>query len=117
MPQGRPKREFTPDEIKLVETLAGMGCTFDEIAGCLRCSVDTVRDRIHDENTDFSEAHKKGQADLKISLRRAQIRLAKKGNASMLIWLGKNLLGQKNEGKSQVDHDLPPIIIDSRDAR
>jgi len=110
----RPKRTFNEEEIKLIESLAGMGCTYDEIAVCLRCSVDTVRDRIRDENSEFSEAHKKGMADLKISLRRAQIRLAENGNASMLIWLGKNLLGQKNESGSQVNHDLPPIIIESK---
>jgi hypothetical protein len=90
---GRPKRVFTPDEIKLVESLAGMGCTLDEIAGCLQCSLSTVKDRIDDEGSDFSTAYKRGKSDLKISLRRMQLRLAKKGNATMLIFFGKESFG------------------------
>ena len=33
----------------------------------------------------------------KVSLRRAQIKLAESGNATMLIWLGKQLLNQRDE--------------------
>jgi hypothetical protein len=33
----------------------------------------------------------------KISLRRQQIETAKKGNVSMLIWLGKQLLDQSDK--------------------
>lgn len=41
-------------------------------------------------------AYKKGFADLKKSLRRKQIERAESGNATMLIWLGKQLLGQRD---------------------
>ncbi len=34
---------------------------------------------------------------MKIALRRKQIDLAMAGNVTMLIWLGKQLLGQKND--------------------
>ena len=114
--RGRPKREFAEAEIRLVESLAGMGCTYDEIAGVLRCSVDTVRDRINDETTAFSDAHKKGKADLKISLRRAQIRLARKGNAAMLIWLGKSILGQRDNEMTN-EATRPIIVIPDRHTR
>jgi hypothetical protein len=38
----------------------------------------------------------KGREELKVSLRRAQLKLALSGNAVMLIWLGKNLLLQSD---------------------
>jgi hypothetical protein len=34
---------------------------------------------------------------MNVSLRRAQFKAAKEGNVTMLIWLGKQRLGQKNE--------------------
>jgi hypothetical protein len=36
----------------------------------------------------------KGRSILKMSLRREQVRLAKQGDRTMLIWLGKQYLGQ-----------------------
>jgi hypothetical protein len=38
----------------------------------------------------------KGREDVKMSLRRAQLQLALNGNPTMLIWLGKQLLGQQD---------------------
>jgi hypothetical protein len=43
----------------------------------------------------------------KTSLRRAQIAAALKGNATMLIWLGKNLLDQKDKVEVGGDQDKP----------
>jgi hypothetical protein len=49
----------------------------------------------------FSDVYKKFSADGKKSLRRYQFELAEK-NPTMAIWLGKNLLGQKDE--VAIDH-------------
>jgi len=101
---GRPKIEFTPDQIRQVFKLAKLHCTFEEIGEVMGISVDTVRARIRDEGTEFSQAYIKGRGMGKLSLRRAQFRYALKGSHSLLIFLGKNLLGQKD--KFDVDHDL-----------
>ena len=45
----------------------------------------------------FADAYKKFSATGKTSLRRHQFDLAKKGNAAMLIWLGKQYLGQSDK--------------------
>jgi hypothetical protein len=45
-------------------------------------------------NYNFKQEIAKGKHNLHTSLRQAQIRLALSGNATMLIWLGKNILGQ-----------------------
>ena len=52
----------------------------------------------------FSEVFKEKRGVGKISLRRAQFRLAEK-NANMAIWLGKQYLGQSDRGEYTVAVD------------
>lgn len=85
----RPK--FIIDYEQVVK-LAGIHCTQQEIATFLGCSVDTL---LRDEK--FCELYKKGLEVGKMSLRRLQWKKAQDGNTTMLIWLGKNLLGQKDK--------------------
>ena len=44
----------------------------------------------------YSEYITKGRAEQKMRLRQLQWKSAEKGNVSMLIFLGKNILGQKD---------------------
>jgi hypothetical protein len=64
-----------------------------------------------DENTltyNFRPELDRGRNNLKQSLRQAQLRLALQGNAVMLIWLGKNILGQSdNPINSDANEPLP----------
>jgi hypothetical protein len=87
----RPLIEIDAQEVL---KLAQLGCKTEEIADFLECSVDTVDRR-------FAEELSKGRADLKMSLRRMQIQSAQKGNVAMMIWLGKQLLGQVD--RSHID--------------
>jgi hypothetical protein len=81
--------------------LAAMGCTDSEIARWFGIEESTLK-------YNFSEIIAKGREQLKQSLRRAQIRLAMNGNATMLIWLGKNILGQSdNPVDSEANTPLP----------
>jgi hypothetical protein len=81
----RPRKEIDEDQ---VERLAMLACTTQEIATVFACSTDTIERR-------FAAALAKGRAEGNISLRRAQMRTALKGNHTMQIWLGKQRLGQK----------------------
>lgn len=93
---GRDKKVVPPEE---VYKLAQIGCKNQEIADWFGI----------DENTltyNFSEEIRKGKESLKQSLRRAQIKLALSGNATMLIWLGKNILGQ-SESPFDSDANTP----------
>ena len=83
----RPKFKIDYD---MVEKLAGIQCTQQEIASFLGCSVDTLQ---RDET--FCGIYKKGMENGKMSLRRIQYKLAEK-NPTMAIWLGKQYLGQKD---------------------
>ena len=94
MPAGRPKLEF---DLNAVRKLGVLGCTAAEMADFLGCSQRTIETNLADREGDFCGAYKKGLAVTKMSLRRKQLQLAFKGNVTMLIWLGKQLLGQRNE--------------------
>lgn len=89
----RPRTEI---DQKQFESLCGLQCTQEEIASFFHCSEDTVtRWCKRTYGTSFAEVYKKKSANGKISLRRAQFRLAEK-NASMAIFLGKQYLGQSD---------------------
>jgi len=83
-----PRKPIALD-LKQVERLAEIGCTDQEIAHVLGVSEAHVQRRAR-------EALNKGRAQLRQSLRRKQIELAKKGSVPMLIWLGKQYLGQRD---------------------
>jgi hypothetical protein len=81
----RRKVVFDADVFKL----AALGCNNKEIAQWFDVDEGTLE-------YNFRDIMRKGREELKQSLRRAQIKLALSGNAVMLIWLGKNILGQSD---------------------
>ena len=90
---GRPRIEIDTEEFV---KLCAIQCTLDEIAGFFNCSPDTVERWCKRElKLSFAEAFKKHSAGGRMSLRRAQFKLAET-NTTMAIWLGKQYLGQKD---------------------
>lgn len=82
------RKKLPIDPVKVKE-LAQLGATVKEIAHFLRCSDTTINNR-------FQAELDEGRAALKVSIRRAQIRVAiEKESPVLLIWLGKQMLGQK----------------------
>ena len=96
---GRTAKRF---DLKQVEQLGAIQCTYEEVAAVLGCSADTIARRMKRSKT-FKEALERGQQTGKASLRRLQWEAAKKGNVTMLIWLGKNLLGQTDVPQGNTD--------------
>jgi hypothetical protein len=91
---GRPRIEI---DKAMFEKLCSIMCTLTDIAGFFDCSVDTIENwckRIYGET--FSETYKKKCAPGKVSLRRKQFETAMKGSVPMLIFLGKQHLGQRD---------------------
>jgi hypothetical protein len=84
---GRPKIKV---DAALVEKLAGIGCPNKEIAAIVGCSVDTLDRRCADVIA-------KGRENGKTRIRQKQIQVALGGNVAMLIFLGKNMLGQTDK--------------------
>lgn len=82
--RGDNKKVVDPAE---VEALAKLHCSYTEMADFFGINVETLK-------YNFSENIAKGRSETKQALRRAQLKLALSGNATMLIWLGKNILNQ-----------------------
>ena len=83
----RPKKYHI--DTKQLQKLAKLGCTNKEMADFFGCSADLLE-------KSYSEYLTKGRAEQKMRLRQLQWKSAEKGNVSMLIFLGKNILGQQD---------------------
>ena len=86
---GRPRIPIDDTFRQQVERLASIACTDPEIAVAMDVSETTLRRRCRVELT-------KGREMMKISIKRQQFLQAQQGNTTMLIWLGKNYLGQSD---------------------
>ena len=86
---GRPVKELSEG---MVYKLARINCSMEEMSLILGVSEDTLRRR-------FATAIDKGRAVMCQSLKRKQyqVAMADKGNVPMLIWLGKQHLGQSDK--------------------
>ena len=63
----------------------------------------------------FIDVIKKARADTRRTLRQAQIKVALSGNVTMLIWLGKNILGQ-SDAPEELESE-PEMTREEIDAR
>ena len=90
----------------LVEKLASIHCTMEEIGSVVGCSVDTLERR-------FADIIKRGKDKGKSSLRRVMWQKAQDGNATMMIWLSKQHLGMsdKIETKEENKAEGPSLVV------
>jgi hypothetical protein len=105
------KIKIVIDPIQLGK-LAELCCSIEEVAAYFRCSPTTIRYRL--TRDPLKTVWETGLARGRISLRRAQLQAAYSGDRTMLIWLGKQLLGQAEKLEQEVKQDqrwvveLPP---------
>ena len=93
----RVKKEIQIE--KQVEKLASYGLTNKEISEALGYDDSTLKRK-------FENFLTKGKANLKQRLKRKQIEVALAGNVSMLIWLGKNYLGQADKIDENGEYEI-----------
>jgi hypothetical protein len=103
---GRDNKIVPPQE---VEDLAALGCKNHEICDWFGINKTTLIRNFETELT-------KGRENLKQSLRRAQIAAAMSGNVVMLIWLGKNILGQRDNNYDAVENSPLPWTSSTTDS-
>jgi len=103
---GRPPIDF---DLAQVEAFGYCKAVYDTMAHYFGCSVETIKNRMEDTDSAFYLAYKKGNSRLKIALSEAQIQLALSGNATLLIWLGKQYLGQADSPTQEDDSDFDLI--------
>lgn len=69
----------------------------------LGINIDTLADRIKERTgLSFSEYKDQKKEPMRVNLKKKQYDIAMAGNVSMLIWLGKNELGQKDKIEQDV---------------
>lgn len=86
------------------DKLCALQCTLREFASWFDCSEDTIENKVKEKwSIKFSEYFEQKRGKGKIALRRKQYDVAMGGNVSMLIWLGKQYLGQSDNPDSHGD--------------
>jgi hypothetical protein len=117
---GAPVKEL--DQAAAVR-LAMINCTDKEIAHCLGVHEATLIRR-KKQDAEFAETLERARSTGRMSLRRKQFEKANAGSDTMLIWLGKQLLGQRDRHEIGGDPDNPlsvryvvemPAPIDNED--
>ena len=83
-----------------VMELAKLHCTNQEMADFFDVKLQTFMDNFRDIIT-------KGRLLTKQRLRKAQLDLAMKGDRTMLIWLGRNILSQSEQ---QINNDEDQVL-------
>ena len=102
----RPKKEV--DE-ELLFKLAQIHCTMREMSDIVGVSIDTLKRR-------YADLIDKGKSEGKMRLRRKQVEVAMSGNHTMLIWLGKQMLGQSDSPTPEEAISVLPWTDDLDDA-
>jgi hypothetical protein len=112
---GRPKKEI---DRKDFESLCAIQCTLEEIVAFFDnklggCSKDTIeRWCLREYKDSFANVSRLKRQLGKISLRRHQMRLAEKSSA-MAIFLGKNMLGQKENFEEKTDNSALDKLVEA----
>ena len=98
---GRPKTEI--DLVEL-EKVCRLNCTMPEIAFYFNMPLRTLEDKYTNDQK-IRETIQKGRATGMLSLRRKQIQIMNETNSTpMAIWLGKQILGQRD--RHEITQDI-----------
>jgi hypothetical protein len=95
----KPGPEATPIDAALIENLAAVGCTVEEIAAAVSLTKRQLLRRLKEAK--LANAIEQGRAKGRATLRGWQWNAAKLGNVTAQIWLGKQLLGQRSFEKEE----------------
>lgn len=87
-------------DLALVERLGALQATVWEAARFFGVSRSTMTRRLAEP--EYRMAWQRGRVAVKLALRRKQLEVALAGDNTMLIWLGKQMLGQANEPVQQL---------------
>jgi hypothetical protein len=94
-----------------LERLSAMQCTDEEIAAWFKVTTRTIERRR--KSRPFAEVMDRGKAKGRISVRRMQMKLLEQGNATMGVWLGKQILGQTDDIRHEVSGAIISVFIPS----
>ena len=108
---GRPKADT---DFELFKRLAGVQCTIVEIAAVMGVSHDTIQRRMT-ERDEWRQAYADAMLTGRASIRRQPFAALANGNITMMIWLGKQYLGQRDQSKTELTGaDGSPLLTDAQ---
>ena len=95
---GRPPFELSDKDFERLVNMARIQCTQEEVCHVFGVTDKTLNQALkrRGEGT-FSDIYKRHSHEGRASLRRYQWKAAENGNPTMLIWLGKQMLGQRDQ--------------------
>ena len=111
MPRHRAEQDIDTGEL---EKLGLMHCTQAECAAFFGVAEETLC-RVLKRSAAHRDAYERGLQKGKMSIRRKQYELAMTGDKTMLIWLGKQLLGQVDKAETKhvgEDGDALKIVVE-----
>ena len=103
----RGPARWQPDLERVIELSKSLA-TYEEIAAEFDVSIQLIKLEAG-RNPDFKAAIDRGRNLARISLRHKQYELAMAGDRVMLIWLGKQWLGQKNDPEEEKKKPVNPL--------
>lgn len=107
--RGRPHKQ-PQIPVRKIADLAAIGCTVNEIANLCELSKDTVE-------RNYAALIDKGRGEGKERLRRMQWKSAERGNTGMQIWLGKQILDQRDKQEIiETSDPLAELLLEFRAA-
>ncbi len=113
---GRPQANLNWDEI---DTLLISGCSGREIAGYIGVNPATIYDRCPiDKGIPFSQysqqKYEKGESLLRHQQFKKALGKTDEGDNTMLVWLGKNRLNQRDRPPEEINNNITIKVIDAR---
>ena len=83
----------------------------EECCSVLEMSDTTLNRRLKEMNyNNFEDLYKRHNDEGRMSLRRMQWQAAEKGNSTMLVWLGKQYLNQKDKSEVHANIEQQHVI-------
>jgi hypothetical protein len=98
---GRPVAEIDEKTMKLIRDLSSIGCPVAEIAYATKIPLSTLK-------KNWQYLINEGRMGANISVRKKQFNKAMAGDNTMLIWYGKQHMGQSDAMKVNNVDDTPP---------
>lgn len=114
----RPKTELEDIEFNGWDQLDALivWASQEYCAEKLGISADSLARRLKEKGFSFAEYKKQKQEPMRINLLKKQYDVAMSGNVSMLIWLGKQHLGQSDKQDQNLSVSEIKITLPNEDA-
>lgn len=110
---GRPKVKIDWEQF---DKLCYLQCTIAEIAHFFDCSHDTIERAVkREKKMTFASYYSIKKEGGRIAVRRKQYQIMESGNVAMAIWLGKQILGQRDKQEISGNESKPLTLAYASD--